>query len=298
MSENKGSSKIIVVVLVVAVLAAALYFFMKNMEDFPPAPDANPAVETTMEEKIEPAQDAPAVAEVATEDTQDATAVDTITSEAPDANKPVVVDTKKLPIPSVAYPKAVTDPANAEIDAMMGDRVLGSNDAPIKVVEYSSLTCSHCASFHNADLVKIKENYIDTGKVQFIFKEYPLNQPAVIASSVLRCMPEDQFTAFMGLLFEQQQNWAYGADFRDKLIQYAKLAGLGEEKAQECMNNLDLQKRIIGDMKAAGDEYKIASTPTFVVNNGAKIIVGHQPYEFFQATFDAIASGKEPPSEE
>lgn len=297
MSENKGSSKIVVVALVVAVLAAALYFFMKNMEDFPPAPDANPVIETVME-KTEPVQETPAPTEDAVESTQDATAVDTISSEAPDASKPVVVDTKKLPIPDITYPKAATEPANADIDAMMGDRVLGSNDAPIKVVEYSSLTCSHCAAFHNGDLSKIKENYIDTGKVQFIFKEYPLNQPAVVASAVLRCMPEDQFVPFMGLLFEQQQNWAYGADYRDKLVQYAKLAGLGEEKVQECMNDLDLQKRIVGDMKAAGDEYKIASTPTFVVNNGAKIIVGHQPYEFFQATFDAIASGKEPPSEE
>ncbi len=297
MSENKGSSKIVVVALVVAVLAAALYFFMKNMEDFPPAPDANPVIETVME-KTEPVQETPAPIEDVVESTQDATAVDTISSEAPDASKPVVVDTKKLPIPDITYPKAATEPANADIDAMMGDRVLGSNDAPIKVVEYSSLTCSHCAAFHNGDLSKIKENYIDTGKVQFIFKEYPLNQPAVVASAVLRCMPEDQFVPFMGLLFEQQQNWAYGADYRDKLVQYAKLAGLGEEKVQECMNDLDLQKRIVGDMKAAGDEYKIASTPTFVVNNGAKIIVGHQPYEFFQATFDAIASGKEPPSEE
>lgn len=297
MSENKGSSKIIVVALVVAVLAAALYFFMKNMEDFSPAPETNPVIETVME-KAEPAQEAPPSVEGTAESTQDATTVNTISSEAPDADKPVVVNTKKLPIPDITYPKAATDPANADIDAMMGDRVLGSNDAPIKVVEYSSLTCSHCATFHNGDLIKIKENYIDTGKVQFIFKEYPLNQPAVVASAVLRCMPEDQFVPFMGLLFEQQQNWAYGADYRDKLVQYAKLAGLGEEKVQDCMNNLDLQKRIVGDMKAAGEEYKIASTPTFVVNNGAKIIVGHQPYEFFQATFDAIASGKEPPSEE
>jgi protein-disulfide isomerase len=96
-------------------------------------------------------------------------------------------------------------PENPDVAAMMASGKLGSDDAPIKVIEYSSLTCGHCASFHKMELPQIQKAYIDTGKVQFIFKEFPLNEPAVAASQILRCMPMDKYVSFMGLLFDQQE---------------------------------------------------------------------------------------------
>ncbi|HOO50085.1 MAG TPA: DsbA family protein [Alphaproteobacteria bacterium] len=291
MLENKGSSKI-VIVLAIAVIAAAVYFFMNEMKDFPPSPDANPSVVDLKNQALQAEAEETAEEEATSDQNTLVEQVDVITNDAPESSAPVVVETKTLPIPDVNYPVAVDTTDDPAIAAMMGDRVLGSDDAPIKVVEYSSLTCGHCAAFHTVDLEKIKEAYIDTGKVQFIFKEYPLNQPAVIGSAVLRCMPEDRFVPFMSLLFEKQQDWAYSGDYQDKLIQYAKLAGMSEDEISACIQNTDLQKRIIADMKLAGEAYQIASTPTFIVNGGEKVIVGHQPYEFFVSTFDTLLGGE------
>ncbi len=179
---------------------------------------------------------------------------------------------------------------------MMGIRKLGSDTAPIKVVEYSSLTCGHCSDFHKTDFPKLKAEYIDTGKVQFIFKEFPLNKPAVDASKILRCMPEDKYIAFQDLLFSEQGKWAYAPDYLASLKQNAKLAGLSEEQIDACLNNKDLENRIIGDMKAGSEKYKVESTPTFIVNDGTKTIVGHQPITFFEETFNGILTGKTAPA--
>ncbi|HRK97170.1 MAG TPA: thioredoxin domain-containing protein [Alphaproteobacteria bacterium] len=276
MSDKKESSKFIPVTIVLLLAIAALYFLFDTMKEVPPQPvSSQPAVAEQSVDAI-PSEETPEEAEEA---------------KAPTPGD-LVVKTKTLSIPDAAGTPPVTEDAPSTtataVDAMMGDRTLGSDDAPIKVVEYSSLTCGHCASFHNDDLPKIKEAYIDTGKVQFIFKEYPLNQPAVIASKVMRCLPADKFVGFMGLLFEQQENWAYSTDYKDKLTQYAKLAGLGEDEINACVDNVELEKRLIGDMQAAHDKFDIGSTPTFIVNGGEKVIVGHQPFSFFQSTFDPL----------
>lgn len=286
MSENsKNSAGLILAVAVVALLAVGAYFFIgkKDAEQPTPPPTSTTATETApaTEEPPQPAAE----------------------GEMKPAEETVVTETKTLDMPSdkaaedkTAEAAPTADAAAAalpaDVQSMMEPRTLGSDSAPIKVVEYSSLTCSHCAAFHNTDLAKVKADYIDTGKVQFIFKEYPLNEPAVVASQVLRCMPADTFVNFMGLLFEQQQNWAFVPDFKDKLTQYAKLAGLGEDKVNACIDNIDLKKAIVTEMQTANEKYKIASTPTFIVNGGEKIIVGHQPYDFFKSTFDGLLSGK------
>lgn len=283
MSEKNGSSKGLIFVLLLAVLAGG-YYFAAGTKDSSTPPESNlPASVETTETPAAPDTSVPQ------EETGAIPAAET------PAEPELVTKTKTLPLPS-ASPAEVTVPADqtavsADVAEMMSPRTIGSDDAPIKVIEYSSLTCGHCAAFHKTDLPQIEKEYVETGKVQFIFKEYPLNQPAVIASQVLRCMPKDQFVNFMGLLFEQQENWAYQPNFEEKLTQYAKLAGMSEDKVKACIANTELAQKIIGDMKAASDEYKISSTPTFIVNNGEKIIVGHQPYEFFRKSFDALLSG-------
>jgi len=260
--------------LAVAALVAAYFILVPSKKNVDQTADAPPAV-TMTDEQTGAETSAPPQPQVQENDVK---------------KEDLVVETKSLSIPKTE-PLAAKGPApsySEGVAAMMGERFLGSKDAPIKVVEYSSLTCGHCAAFSKDELPKIKADYIDTGKVQFIFKEYPLNQPAVVASQVLRCMPEDKFASFMDLLFEQQENWAYVPEFQDKLIQYAKLAGVGEDVVNGCIANTELQKAIIADMQAANESFKIGSTPTFVVNNGEKVIVGHQPYSFFKETFDAL----------
>lgn len=262
------------------VIAAVAYFVLVPSKKIDDKPTEAPPVATM----TEPAEDIPPQPEAQQKD---------VTKD------DLVVETKTLNIPNSEEVKSEAPAAvegNVEfaagISELMAPRTLGSNDAPIKVTEYSSLTCGHCASFAKEEFPKIKEAYIDTGKVQFIFKEFPLNEPSVVASQILRCMPEDKYVNFMDLLFEQQESWAYVPDYQEKLIQYAKLAGIGEETVKSCVDNVELKKALVADMQSASEKFKIASTPTFVVNGGEKIIVGHQPFSFFQESFDGILSGK------
>ncbi len=268
MSDSNNNSKLLVIAVLLALVAGVAY--------------------SMLSEKSEPAgEQTPAAAEQTTPAT---------TPETPAEKPPVVVPTKTLKLPAAPEPTIPTSEVSKDpaVEAMMAVRKLGSDDAPIKVVEYSSLTCGHCSAFHKNDFPKIKAEYIDTGKVQFIFKEFPLNEPAVEASKLLRCLPEDRFTSFMALLFEDQEKWAYAADYMTPLKQNAKLAGLSDKQATDCLNNKALEARIIGDMKAATDKYKIESTPTFIVNDGAKTIVGHQPITFFEETFNGLLGASAP----
>lgn len=304
MSENKNNSKLILFVVVATLLVAAGYFGFMNKK----ATEAVAPVPTTTEVPAEQAESI--TPQNVTDSTQPEaplaeTPVDegtstpeTPTEEMTDAEKAKMVPTKTLDLPAAPAPtipssEASKDPA---VEAMMEPRTLGSDDAPIKVIEYSSLTCGHCAAFHHEDLKAIQSEYIDTGKVQFTFKEMPLNPPAIDASKLLRCMPKERFVNFMTLLFDEQSNWAYKQDYLTSLKQYAKLAGLSDEGVDSCLKNAELERRIVGDMQAASEKFKVQSTPTFIVNDGAKTIVGHQPMSVFKETFDSILNGASAPA--
>jgi protein-disulfide isomerase len=270
MSDSNNNSKLLVIALILAAVTGLAYYMLSGKQDS--------SSETVT----------PPVAE------QSAAPAEQTTTEA--EQKPVIVETKTLQLPAAAAPKIPSsetsnDPA---VEAMMAVRKLGSDDAPIKVVEYSSLTCGHCAAFHKNDFPAIKADYIDTGKVQFIFKEFPLNKPAIDASKLMRCLPAERFTNFMALLFDEQDKWAYQPDYLTPLKQNAKLAGLSDKEVDDCLNNKALETRLVGDMQAASEGYKIQSTPTFIVNDGAKTIVGHQPMAFFRETFDGILGSPTP----
>lgn len=280
MSQEKKSGGLLIALVLLALLIAAAAYFTLSKSSAPtgeaPIAEAPQTLEGT------PSTEAPPQPSV------------------PQNN--IVVETKTLDMPAAqekfAAPEADQSPVigSPEVEAMMTPRTLGSDTAPIKVTEYSSLTCGHCATFHKEDFAKIKAEFIDTGKVQFIFKEFPLNEPAIVASQLIRCMPADKYEGFMSLLFAQQDNWAYKPEFKDILKQNAKLAGFSDEQAEACFANTELKQRIVGDMKAATDKYKIQSTPTFVVNDGAKVIVGHQPMSFFAETFNGLLNGAPAPS--
>ncbi len=272
-TSNKNSSKMVIIAILLAALVASGYYFLSGKSEY--------GTETPT----------PASTEQSNAPTNSEEAVPT--PEPTPEQAPVVVETKTLNLPSASAPQipVANTTSSPEVEKMMGVRKLGNDDAPIKIVEYSSLTCGHCSAFHKNDFSKIKTDYIDTGKVQFIFKEFPLNKPAVDASKLLRCMPEDKFVAFQTLLFEEQEKWAYSPEYLAPLKQNAKLAGLSEEQVESCLNNKELENRIIGDMKAGSEKFKIESTPTFIVNDGVKTIVGHQPITVFEETFKSILDG-------
>ena len=178
-------------------------------------------------------------------------------------------------------------------DDRMGDRFLGKADAPIKVEEFVSLTCTHCAGFYTETLPELEKKYVDTGKVRFIMREFALNGIDLKAFAVARCMPADEYFPFVKTLYAAQANWAFGGGDPEKnLIQYAKLGGLPEEKAKACIADTKLQDEIIAERTAGGDKYKVEATPTFVINDGAETIAGAQPLAVFEATFDRLLAAK------
>lgn len=172
-------------------------------------------------------------------------------------------------------------------DPLTAIRAIGDPNAPVVMEEFSSLTCPHCAHFHEETLPLIKEQYVDTGKVYLIFRDYPLNKPAVEAAGIARCMPADEYYDFITVLFRTQMEWAT-AGSPQKLLQTAKLAGLNDEELETCLSNRDLVKYILATMKHNSQKYDISSTPTFVFNDGAATIKGNRSFEEFASQIDEL----------
>ena len=184
--------------------------------------------------------------------------------------------------------QTVTGTSNYPARVVDGLLVIGSPDAPVTITEFSSLSCPHCASFHANTLPSIKSDYIDTGKVQFVFMDFPLNQQALHGTLLLKCVDAQQRYELMELLFKQQQQWAFEGDHQTKLKQYASLLGLSSDAANKCMNDTEAEKNILMNMKAASTQYNVSSTPTFVMQPGNKILTGAAAYGAFSTAIETI----------
>ncbi|HET6518369.1 MAG TPA: DsbA family protein, partial [Geminicoccaceae bacterium] len=150
-------------------------------------------------------------------------------------------------------------------------------DAPVTVIEYASLTCSHCAAFHNETLPALKERYIDTGKVRLVYRDFPLDQRALDAAAVAHCAdPADYFT-FLGVLFKNQASWANAQDHIPALVMLAKLGGLPEERVRACLADQALLDGILRERLTGQDEHDVRSTPSFVI--GGETHAGNRPIE-------------------
>lgn len=145
------------------------------------------------------------------------------------------------------------------------DIVQGKADAAVTIVEYASLTCSHCAAFHRDVYPALKKNYIDAGKVKFILREFPLDPIATAAFMLARAL-DDKRDAAVDLLFAQQKNWAFSEKPLDGLANVLKQAGLGQEKLEATLKDHKLNEDIAAVRDRAAEKFGIASTPTFFVN--------------------------------
>lgn len=167
-----------------------------------------------------------------------------------------------------------------DVAAALKDREVGSADAPLVIEDFSSLTCPHCAKFHNEIYPKIKADYIDTGKVRWIYRGFPLNDAALRAEMVARCAPNDQYVKIVDLLFSNQQRWAYADDPIANLSVLLRVAGITDEMFLACANNNDLMQGLLKATQTWGQKYNINATPTFVINGG-KHITGAGSHEGF-----------------
>ena len=160
---------------------------------------------------------------------------------------------------------------NVDLDSLLAkgtlDEVaLGKEDAPVTIVEYFSLTCGHCANFHNNTFKHLEETYIKTGKVRFILREFPLDPLAAAGAMLARCAPGDNAVAMIDLLLEKQRDWAYSNDPVSALFNYAKQAGFTQESFNACLTDQKLLDDISAVRERGGKEFGINSTPTFFVN--------------------------------
>jgi protein-disulfide isomerase len=171
-----------------------------------------------------------------------------------------------------------------EAASPLGDRVLGKADAPVTVVEYASATCPHCAEFHQLVLPQIKTDYIDTGKVRFIFREFPLDQLALGAFMLARCVPEDKYFPVLDLMFRRQATWAKAGNPADELFKIMRMAGMNEAGFEACINRKELSKALVAAAKKAKQDFAIKGTPAIFVNG--TYIDAHEEMTAVKAAID------------
>ncbi len=152
------------------------------------------------------------------------------------------------------------------VDAAPGPvHALGSADAPVTIVDYSSLTCSHCAMFHIEVLPLLKKKYIDTGKVRFIYRNFPLDNVAHKAAMLAGCASEEKYFPLLDMLFARQRQWAASSDPRTELMNLGKMAGIDAKSFAACMQNTALGDTILEERIYGEKEYEIRSTPTLII---------------------------------
>lgn len=176
--------------------------------------------------------------------------------------------------------------ALASTEDMLTERILGFPNAPIKVSEHSSFTCSHCGDFHRNTYAEFRREYIVTGKAYLVFSDFPLNAPALYASMVTRCIPEENYFDMVQTLFEKQDEWAYEVSYMDFLKEEAAKYGLTEDLFKECVENTDLRQGLLSKMQQKQTEHNVRSTPTFVINDIGHIS-GSLPFEQFKSALEA-----------
>ncbi|QFR34279.1 DsbA family protein [Ancylobacter sp. TS-1] len=161
------------------------------------------------------------------------------------------------------------DTAKLMAPGPLPDQVLGKADAPVTIVEYASLTCGHCAHFHETTYPVLKEKYIDTGKVRFILREFPLDIVAKAGFMLARCAGEGKYYPLTDTLFETQKSWAFGNNPAQALLAIAKQSGMTEQQFNACLNDTKLAGQIDETTKL-GAGFGVDSTPTFFIN-GKKV---------------------------
>jgi len=172
--------------------------------------------------------------------------------------------------------------ANDAPDPRMAPRALGPADAKVTVEEWFSYTCPHCARFAADVFPEVQAQLIDTGKIRYVFCEYPRDQLDLMAAMVARGLPAERFEPFMESLLESQQHWAYdrSVDPKEELAKMAALAGMPRDLFDRTIADDKLKAAILAQQAAAEKKYDINSTPTFIVNGKAHS--GEMNFDMFE----------------
>ncbi|MBL9012445.1 MAG: DsbA family protein [Alphaproteobacteria bacterium] len=195
-----------------------------------------------------------------------------------------------LLVPQPAKTEENAGPADAQaVLALRPDDIgMGDPNAPIKLIEYASSGCGHCAAFHIETVPRIKQDWVDKGLVYYVLRDFPLDGVAAAGSLLARCLPKERFYPFMDLLFRNQRVW-HGPDvpdFRKALTDLAGQAGLSPEAVESCLKDQAALDRMQKERDLAVEILKVSSTPTSFVNG--EIIEGAAAYSEFEAKFKAL----------
>ncbi len=183
-------------------------------------------------------------------------------------------------------------PAEVPVEELMKpvglpDLALGPKDAKVTIVEYASMTCGHCAHFTKDVWPELKKKYVDTNKVHYVFREFPLDNLAAAASMLARCTGEDKAFSLIEVLFEKQNEWAFGeGNPVPRLFEIAKQAGFTQESFDKCLTDQKLLDEITAGRTRAGEVFGVSATPTFFING--KKLDGAPTMEKFDAMIEPM----------
>ncbi len=182
-------------------------------------------------------------------------------------------------------------PARAQgADPRMAERSLGAADAKVVVTEWFSLTCTHCAAFQKTTFGQVRAKLIDTGRVRYVWRDFPLDQIALTAAMVARALPPERYEPFVTALLASQDRWAFarGVNSTEELAKFAALAGLSRASFNSTIADADLKRAILTDQEEGEKKFGVSSTPTFVMNG--KPTSGAVSYDDFAKAVDAAMS--------
>jgi protein-disulfide isomerase len=198
---------------------------------------------------------------------------------------------------------AQTAQSGQTVEVKPTDMVHGKPDAKVTIIEYASMTCPHCAAFQKEVIPLLTKDYIDTGKVKLIFREYPLDGAARMASAVARCFSGDQYFSFIDLLFANQMNWIKDfdgngqltkEDIQHGLAEMGRQAGMPGDKVNACADDPMNLALVDANWQEGMTRYNVNSTPTFVISSASKPGVithpGEFPYEELKKTLDPLVA--------
>ncbi|MBY0362392.1 MAG: DsbA family protein [Phreatobacter sp.] len=179
----------------------------------------------------------------------------------------------------------------------LGDVWLGRADAPVTIVEYASLTCGHCATFHVNTLPELKKKYIETGKVRLVFREFALNQLDAAVYMLTRCalnadgkagegVDPTRYFALVEVFFQQQRTWAFGGNPLEAVTAITRQAGITQAQFEACLNNQAILDALNATRERAASAFGVESTPTFFING--RRMLGAQPMAEFEKIIDPL----------
>lgn len=195
-----------------------------------------------------------------------------------------------MPMRALAQ-SAPASTGEADVERLLAENALadkweGEEGAPVTIIEYASMTCPHCARFHVDTWPALKEQYVDTGKVRFVLREFPFDPRAAAAFMLARCAPNDAYYPMVDVLFKQQRVWATAENARAALENIAKLAGFTQESFEACLTDQKLLDDVNAVRERGASEFGVDSTPTFFING--KKYSGALSIDQFSAIIDPL----------